>query len=225
MYIYSDSRDSFWYACCASKRHASFATRLTFCLLFAPKNTCCRSQLTMSQLSRKRAYSESLTSVDETPEEEPEKLISDKDIIERLDILDSATRRKLLIAAAQSHLDVLRAVKAKTNAIYEDARSSTLNFEQFSKAVYKLTRCPRYEYDGGQLPKAFQADQADRVISKILRHLDNIERDSPPYASFATKLNALVTLGEICRYIVMQRPQLERKSSHISKKTTVLTTS
>lgn len=139
-----------------------------------------------------------MKSVEETPEEEPEKLISEKDIIERLNILDSARRRKLLITAAQSHLDVLRAVKAETNAIYEDARSSTLYFHRASIAVYSLTHCRNL---GDSLPKAFETNQADSVISEILRHLKNIQRDSPQYASFATRQNALVALGEMCRYI------------------------
>ena len=157
----------------------------------------------MSNHSRKRAYSElsSSSSSDDTPGEEPEKLISDEDIIERLDLLDSATRRKLLIQAAQSHLDVLQAVKAKTNPLYKQARSSTLYFDNFANAVYKLTSCPSYKYDGGRLPEAFEAGQVDRVVSKISRYLKTIHKNSPQYASFATRQNALVTLVELCRDI------------------------
>lgn len=137
----------------------------------------------MSNHSRKRAYSEvsscSSSSSDDTPREEPEKLISDEDIIERLDLLDSATRSKLLIHAAQSHLDVLQAVKTETNPLYGHARSSTLHFDHFATAVYNLTHCSDHKYDGGQLPEAFEAGQVDRVVSKILRYLQTIENDSP----------------------------------------------
>lgn len=85
----------------------------------------------MSNNSRKRAYSVSSASADGTPEEEPEKLINDKDIIKRLNPLDHVTAMNLLITAARSHLLVLPAVKAETSLIYEQGRSSTFDFDRF----------------------------------------------------------------------------------------------
>lgn len=163
----------------------------------------------MSNLSRKRAYSEvsskssssSSSSSDDMPEEEPAKLISDEEIIERLDLLDSVTRRKLLMQAAQSHLDVLQAVKTET-PLCEHARSSTLHFDKFANAVYKLTNCPSYKYDDYRLPAAFEASQVDRVVSKISRYLKTIDKNTHQDASFATRQNALVTLGDMCRHLI-----------------------
>ena len=89
----------------------------------------------------------------------------------------------------------------QTKPLYEHARSSTLHFDRFAIAVYNLTHCPNYRYDGGRLPEAFEAGQVDRVVSKISRYLKTIDKDSPQYASFATKQHALVTLRQMCRDI------------------------
>ena len=106
--------------------------------------------------------------------------------------LPEDTVRQLLASAAASHADVANSVRTTVGLIRTAQSRKSVDFDHYSKSAWKVLNVKYSRLSGSH-----QSDASGDAYHAVIECIENIQRECPTFASFATKKNAL----EVCRKI------------------------